>query len=246
MVSLPGNPVIERYQIEEKRERPYESRNDMSRYTEPEWPHSALVTIDVQRDFSLPDAPAEIPGTMEIVPQIARLLEAYRANGRPIVHMVRLYRSDGSNVDLCRRNAIQNGVEIVRPGSAGAQLVQELLPATDVELSSTHLLEGGVQTIGPNEVAMYKPRWGAFYETPLREHLDELQISTLVVCGCNFPNCPRTTIYEASERDYRVVLVDNAVSGLYARGRREMDDIGVNLLSTSEVVTVIDERLREA
>ena len=32
-------------------------------------------------------------------------------------------------------------------------------------------------------------------------------------CGCNFPNCPRTSIYEASERDFRVVLARDAISG---------------------------------
>lgn len=218
---------------------PANNELDMSSYTEPEWSNSALVTIDVQRDFSLPGAPAEVPGTMEVVPQIARLIEAYRASRRPIVHMVRLYRSDGSNVDLCRREAIQDGKEIVRPGSDGAQLVQELLPMAEAELNPAHLLEGGIQPLGPSEVALYKPRWGAFYETPLHEHLDELQISTLVICGCNYPNCPRTTIYEASERDFRVVLVEDAVSGLYERGRQEMDNIGVELLSTSDVVEAI-------
>src|SRR3989442_358297 len=33
-----------------------------------------------------------------------------------------------------------------------------------------------------------------------------LGISTLVCCGCNFPNCPRTSLYEASERDFRLVF----------------------------------------
>jgi len=60
-----------------------------------------------------------------------------------------------------------------------------------------------------------------------------------VVAGCNFPNCPRTSIYEASERDYRVVLVDDSVSGLYDVGRREMQNIGVAVLSTAQVLSEI-------
>jgi nicotinamidase-related amidase len=202
------------------------------KYTDPDLRNSALLTIDVQRDFSLAGAPAEIPGTMDVVPNIVRLLNAYRASGRPIVHMVRLYLGDGSNVDLCRRELIQSGKEIVRPGSAGAQLVQELLPTPDVELKCSHLLEGGIQTLGPNEVVIYKPRWGAFFGTPLYDHLNGLQIKTLLVCGCNFPNCPRTTIYEASERDFRLVLVKDGVSGIYQKGREELWSIGVHLWST--------------
>jgi nicotinamidase-related amidase len=206
------------------------------KYTEPDLRSSALLTIDVQRDFSLAGAPAEIPGTMDVVPNIVRVLNAYRTNGRPIVHMVRLYLGDGSNVDLCRRELIESGKEIVRPGSVGAQLVQELLPTQDAELNCSHLLGGGIQTLGPGEVVIYKPRWGAFFGTPLYDHLKGLEINTLLVCGCNFPNCPRTTIYEASERDFRIVLVEDAVSRIYGQGKEELRNIGVHLWSTGTVI----------
>ena len=83
---------------------------------------------------------------------------------------------------------------------------------------------------------MYKPRWGAFYETSLEDHLRRQRVSTIVFCGCNFPNCPRASIYEASERDFRVVLAEDAVSGLYDKGRDELESIGVGLMSTAEVV----------
>jgi hypothetical protein len=90
-------------------------------------------------------------------------------------------------------------------------------------------------------VVLYKPRWGAFYETSLEEHLRERGASTLVFCGCNFPNCPRTSIYEASERDFRVVLAADAISGLYERGREELTNIGVGLMETAEVVASVGE-----
>ena len=64
----------------------------------------------------------------------------------------------------------------------------------------------------------------------------------MVFCGCNFPNCPRTSIYEASERDFRVVLVRDAVSGLYERGERELTNIGVHLMSASEVGGALQTR----
>jgi nicotinamidase-related amidase len=61
----------------------------------------------------------------------------------------------------------------------------------------------------------------------------------VVFCGCNFPNCPRTSIYEASERDFRVVLVRDAVSGLYERGEQELLNIGVQLMTTGEVTSAV-------
>ena len=62
--------------------------------------------------------------------------------------------------------------------------------------------------------------------------MQELRINTLVVCGCNFPNCPRATVYEASERDFRIVLVADATSGVYERDLRVLGNIGVNLMDS--------------
>jgi nicotinamidase-related amidase len=86
---------------------------------------------------------------------------------------------------------------------------------------------------------MYKPRWGAFFETPLEAHLRACGTSTVVLCGFNFPNCPRTSIYEASERDFRVVAVTDGISGFYERGARELEAIGVALLGSADVITAI-------
>src|SRR5688572_1502005 len=57
---------------------------------------AALVTIDVQRD-TLDGGPLEIPGTTAALPRMAKLVEAFRRAGLPIVHVVRLYSGDGSN-----------------------------------------------------------------------------------------------------------------------------------------------------
>lgn len=60
-----------------------------------------------------------------------------------------------------------------------------------------------------------------------------------MVAGCNFPNCPRTTVYEASERDFRVVLATDGVSGLYPLGAEELSAVGVALMSAAEVVAAL-------
>jgi len=61
-------------------------------------------------------------------------------------------------------------------------------------------------------------------------------LNTVVVCGCNFPNCPRTTIYEASERDYRIVLATDATSVLYDRALQELKNIDVLVMNTDECI----------
>jgi nicotinamidase-related amidase len=98
---------------------------------------------------------------------------------------------------------------------------------------------GKIQEIGNNEVAIYKPRWGAFYNTPLESYLKKLNVDTLVFVGCNFPNCPRTSIYEASERDFKIVLVEDALSGLYPKGKEEILNIGVQVMKAEAVKEAI-------
>jgi hypothetical protein len=101
------------------------------------------------------------------------------------------------------------------------------------------LLSGKFQALSPHEHLMYKSRWGAFFETNLVRHLRERKIDTVVIAGANFPNCPRTTAYQASERDFRVVLLQDAVSGLYDRGIEEMKGIGVSVARAGEWMEAI-------
>jgi nicotinamidase-related amidase len=204
-------------------------------YTAPDFDSVVLITIDTQRDV-LDGAPLEIPGTSAVLPKMRELLDGFRDAMFPIVHVVRLYRPDGSNVDLCRRSAVERGAGLLTPGGSGSQLADELMPTATATLDYELLLAGDLQILGVNEVAIYKPRWGAFFDTPLENHLHKLGVSTVVFSGCNFPNCPRTSIYEASERDFRVVLARDAVSGTYDRGLGELRRIGVGIMTTAEII----------
>jgi nicotinamidase-related amidase len=201
-------------------------------YTRPLPGTAALVLIDVQRDFYADDAPLPIAGTAAAIPAMARLTTEFRDRALPIVHVVRLYCPDGSNADVVRKQAIEQGARMAVPGSVGSQIAAELLPNA-VDLDHELLLGGELQQVGPREHVMYKPRWGAFYKTKLEQHLRDTGSNTTVFAGCNFPNCPRTSIYEASERDFRIVLVSDAVSGLDDRGIKECRAIGVDVRDLS-------------
>ncbi|WP_433374089.1 cysteine hydrolase family protein [Actinoplanes sp. CA-142083] len=203
-------------------------------HLEPHWDSAALITIDMQRDF-LSDGPFGLAGTTEILPNLTKLTEAFRATGRPIVHVVRLYPADGQDVDRVRRTLVQSGAEFARPGTPGRLLAPGLAPTDD--LDDEALLRGEPQQLGPAEYALYKPRWGAFYRTRLEELLAAHNVDTLVFAGCNLPNCPRASIIEAHERDYRVVLVTDAVSQASDQGFREIAGLGTVLRTTTEIIT---------
>ncbi|MGG0823476.1 isochorismatase family cysteine hydrolase [Paenibacillus turicensis] len=213
----------------------------MSRYTEPNWMRSALITIDTQNDNSLVGSKAEVPGTAKILPKMKQLVEAFRAAKRPIIHVIRLYKTDGTNADLCRREIIENGFHFVSPDTDGAELVNEIKPEQCPPLQGQLLLNGEFQQLGEYDWAMYKPRWGAFYQTDLEKFLSQKGIDTLIFAGCNFPNCPRTSMYEASERDLKVVMTEDAISGLYEKGIEEMKNIGVSIIESNEIISKLNK-----
>ena len=204
-----------------------------------DYTHCALIVIDFQNDFILPGAPSEIAGSYDVFPALQQLVTAARQNQVPIIHVVRCYLPDGSNVDLCRRELIQKGTVLIPPDSFGADFPAELKPANAPALDWNLLLAGEFQQIGSQEWVMYKSRWGAFYHTNLETFLRERQIDTLIFSGCNFPNCPRTSIYEASERDFRLVLAQDAMSGLYEKGLQELANIGVTLADTTSLTRAL-------
>ena len=204
------------------------------RYTLPDPARAALIIIDMQNDFVLADAPARIAGTQDVVPRVKAVVDAFRQQSRPIFHIVRLYQADGANADLCRRALIETGTAIVRPDTAGSEIVDDLKPGP-VTLDADALLAGEAQQFGAQEWALYKPRWSAFYGTRLSAHLEELYVNTLVFAGCNFPNCPRSTIYDASSRDLRIVVAEDAISGLYDKGLEELRGIGVVPMTASAI-----------
>ncbi|MFF0373979.1 cysteine hydrolase family protein [Actinoplanes missouriensis] len=94
----------------------------------------------------------------------------------------------------------------------------------------------------PDEIVLFKPRWGAFYRTPLEPWLRDRDVDTTVIAGCNLPNCPRATLFEASERDFRTVLATDAVSQATPERLADLAGIGVTLLTTAEITAGLPSR----
>lgn len=198
----------------------------------------AVITIDMQRD-TLDGQKLEIKGTSGILGNLKTILTNARNHRIHIIHIVRIYLEDGSNAEPVRKAMILSGNKILSPNDEGTQIFAEVLPDEAIKLDSKKLLDGEEQVIGPNEQILYKPRWGAFYNTGLDKILKDKGIETLCFIGVNFPNCPRTSIYEASERDYEVYAISDAISGIYDQGKKELQNIGVKLLKTNEFIQLI-------
>lgn len=76
---------------------------------------------------------------------------------------------------------------------------------------------------------MYRPRWRAFCNTVLERHVHNLDFNTVTLCGYNIPHFRRTTIYEASERNFRIALAKDATSIIYDIALEELKIIEVSV-----------------
>ena len=205
----------------------------MANYCVPHKGTAALLTLSAQQDFMSPGSPYRVFGAQRVLPALARTVRGFRAQGAPLFHALRLYRPDGSNVDACRRQAVEEGLRVFMPGTMGAELLDEVGPANAPRLDPRGLLDGGFQALGEAEWAFYRPRWGAFHDTALEARLNDLGVTTLVLCGFNFATAMRATIYEASARDLRIVVVSDAIGSGSAAAIEELARIGVYLMPSS-------------
>jgi nicotinamidase-related amidase len=214
----------------------------MANYCVPERDKAALLTVSAQQDFLRPDSPIKACGAVRAKPGLHRLVNGFRRQGVPILHAVRLYRPDGSNVDACRRQAVEEGLRVLMPGSLGAELLDEIKPDPAIRLNPDPLLKGRFQDLGPCEWAFYRPRWGAFHATDLELRLRDMGVTTLVLCGLSFTTGVRATVFEASARDFRVVVIPDALANATEDGVRELGRVGIYLMTSDNCLAWLGGR----
>lgn len=203
-------------------------------FTKPDIERCALISIDMQNDFVLPEGSVHTPGADTMLPALQALAGKLRETRKPIVHIVRLYSQDGSNAEPCRRQDLIDGKQIVVPGTAGAELAEGLLPE-GVELDADLISDVGVQGVAPAEVILYKPSWSAFFNTRLHDMLQSWDVNTALVAGTWFANCVRQTIYDAIALDYRVVAVRDCIAGITDKDQIDLEKVGCVVLNSSEL-----------
>ncbi len=178
-----------------------------------------LVIIDMQNDFVLPGAPMRVAGAYETIPKIREALEYFRSLEWPVFHVVREHREDGSDVEITRYKSFREQARYTVPGTPGGEIIKELTPT-------------------PGEYRIVKKRFSAFMQTELDFLLRRLGIERIAVCGTQYPNCIRATVYDGVSHDYAVTVLTDASSAktpeIAAANVRDMRDIGVECITVAE------------
>ena len=155
--------------------------------------HTALIVIDMQRDFLGPGGMLDVQGDdieamRTIIPGVEAVLARARHFGMTIVHTREGYAPDLSDVSPLKRNQSSVGTEgplgrfLVR-GERGHDFIDELQPH-------------------PEEVVVDKPGFGAFFRTKLEETLTSRKVTHLVICGVTTQCCVQSTLREAVDRGF--------------------------------------------
>ena len=187
--------------------RPYEFSFDPVR--------TALVVIDMQRDFLEPGGFGELLGNdvsllARVVEPLRLVLDAARSAGMMIVHTREGHRPDLADCPPAKlaRGRLEMGIgspgpkgRILVRGELGHDIVDELAPL-------------------PGEVVLDKPGKGSFYATDLELLLRNAQITSLIVTGVTTEVCVHTTVREANDRGFECLVLEDCCGSYFPEFHR--------------------------
>ncbi|MCQ1537528.1 cysteine hydrolase [Methanocalculus taiwanensis] len=184
---------------------------------------TALIIIDMQNDFVGDPAILRVAGADAIISPIRSILNHFRNKKLPVIHILRIHRPEGSDVEFFRREIFAKTPFAVA-GTKGAEVIDEIAPV-------------------PGEHILSKTRMSGFLGTDLDLLLRSLDVGRLVVVGIQTPNCIRTTVFDAMAYGYDTVIVSDAVAAatpeIHEANLRDMAAIGVSIFSTHECLRMI-------
>lgn len=149
---------------------------------------SALIVVDMVRDFTDPEGLVYYPQNREILPKIARVVEACREHGMEIIFMQHCYRKDKPDKNLA--NMRPNCIE----GSGGEE-IDALLHVDPV-----------------HDYVIKKRRYSAFFGTDLDLVLRENKVENVIVVGTKTNCCIRSTVTDAYYLNYNTIVLRDCVA----------------------------------
>lgn len=186
-----------------------------------DWSATALLIIDMQRDFMEPGGFGEALGNdvsrlAAAIKPIAAVLVAAREMGVLVIHTREGHLPDLSDAPQAKIERGSPGLRIGDPGpmgrilirgEAGHDIIPELYPLD-------------------HEIVIDKPGKGAFYATELDDLLKKYRIANLLVCGVTTEVCVNTTVREANDRGYRCVVLADGCASYFP----EFHDVGLKMI----------------
>lgn len=142
---------------------------------------SALLVVDMQKFFLDPSSPTFTSGGPVILPNVKKLIAAFRDAGRPVIYTCHVHH----------------------PGHLDAGIMGWWWEGMCLEGSPESEVHDDITPL-PGEKVVLKHRYSAFYNTDLETILRCQKIEDLVIAGIMTNLCCESTARDAYFRDYRV------------------------------------------
>jgi nicotinamidase-related amidase len=186
-----------------------------------DWSKTALVIIDMQRDFMEPGGFGETLGNdvsqlARAVRPIAAVLDAAREAGILVIHTREGHLPDLSDAPPAKVERGTPSLRIGDPGPMGRILIRG--EAGHDIIPQLYPVDG--------EIVIDKPGKGAFYATELDGTLQQHGIENLLVCGVTTEVCVNTTVREANDRGYRCVVLSDGCASYFP----EFHEMGLKMI----------------
>gem|GEM_PF-151623 len=152
---------------------------------------SALMIIDMQKFFLDTESPTFTCGGLAILPNLKRIIEAFRKAGRPVIYTRHVHHP--GRIDAGIMGWWWEGMCL--EGSPESDVHDEITPMT-------------------NEKVILKHRYSAFYNTDLETILRCLKIEDLVISGIMTNMCCESTARDAYYRDFRVFFLADGTGSI--------------------------------
>ena len=150
--------------------------------------NTALIIVDMVKDFTDPGGLVYYPQNREILPKIAVLLEESRNFGKLIIFLQHCYRKGkpDKNLRTMRPNCIE--------GTDGDQ-IDPMLRVDPIK-----------------DYVIRKRRYSGFFGTDLDLVLRENEIKNTVIVGTKTNCCIRATVTDAYNLDYNAIVIRDCVA----------------------------------
>jgi len=170
---------------------------------------SALLVVDMQRDFVEEGRPMEVPMARARVPEMRALIAGARDAGVPVIFTQHVLYDAFDVSPLETANNSRLLTEGMRDGTDGIEIVDAL---------------GAL----PSDHYVRKHRYDAFYNTNLEVLLNTVRgyraVDTVVIAGTLTEVCCESTARSAFMRDFKVAFAQEATGALSAQAQAATED----------------------
>ena len=155
---------------------------------------TAVVVVDMQNGFCHPDGSLYAPASEAAIDDVAALVDRAHDAGARVVY-TRDVHPPGQFDNAHYYDEFERWGDHVLEGSWEARLVDEL-------------------DVHPDDHVVEKHTYDAFYQTDLEGFLDSHGVDDLLFCGTLANVCVLHTAGSAGLRDYRPVMVEDAIGAI--------------------------------